>query len=348
MQRFVLKRYPVTIKHIRILVADDHPVVAVAVTQQLNRHPGFSAYAPVANSTELFERLSVIEVDVLVADYAMPGGDFGDGLTMLKRVRDKYPHICIVVFTALNRLGIVAALEFNGINSIINKADDVNELIVAIDRALRGDGYLGRSIREIGRQSKVFCKRGLVALSRREAEVLRLYLAGHSVSEIAAALKRSAKTIYNQKRAAMAKLLCKTDAELFSLQAVGGIAREFNTVELVEAEDSSKSVSNNLRLKMVALTDAELDRCAIAIQASDAEEIASLAHRMRGSFLVIAMPHLVALCAQLEIAASTGNIDRAPLLLTEIQQEWEGLRHTFDYPYENRQNDSIPPDTLAK
>jgi two-component system capsular synthesis response regulator RcsB len=212
-----------SMKNINILVADDHPVVAAAVREQLDRHPGFSAHPPVANSTELFERLDVLQVDVLVADYTMPGGDFGDGLTMLKRVRDKYPHIRIVVFTGLNSPGIVTALESNGINSIINKSDEADELIVAIGRALRGDGYLGRGVQESACHSKGLSSCGNVTLSGREAEVLRIYLAGYSVNEIADILKRSAKTIHNQKRAAMAKLSCKTDAELFRLQAIGGI-----------------------------------------------------------------------------------------------------------------------------
>lgn len=215
-----------TIKNIRILVADDHPVVAEGVTQHLDRHPGFSVCSPVTNSTELFAQLSAIEIDVLVTDYSMPGGDFGDGLTMLKRVRYKYPHICIVVFTGLDSPGIIAALNFNGIHSIVNKADAMSELILAIDRAARGDGYHAKCVREIERASRAFYPQGVSALSRREAEVLRLYLAGSRVSEIADVLKRSAKTIYNQKRAAMTKLLCKTDAELFSLQAAGGITAE--------------------------------------------------------------------------------------------------------------------------
>ncbi|MBC7489339.1 MAG: hypothetical protein H7240_04460 [Glaciimonas sp.] len=91
---------------------------------------------------------------------------------------------------------------------------------------MRGEGYRERSIRHISRESKAFCIRGITALSRREAEVLRLYLAGRTVSGIADVLRHSAKTIYNQKRAAIAKLLYKTDAELFSLQAAGGITEE--------------------------------------------------------------------------------------------------------------------------
>lgn len=213
-------------KKVRILVADDHPVVADAVNEHLERHPGFNTFPPVANSTELFERLNVLEVDVLVADYAMPGGIFGDGLTMLKRIREKYPAIRVIVFTGVNSPGIVAALETSGIHSIVSKSDDPDELIIAIDRALRGNGYRGRCIQEQAHQAK--CRGGHgssnnAALSTRETEVLRLYLTGISVSGIADALNRSIKTIYNQKRAAMVKLSCKTDAELFRLQAIDGI-----------------------------------------------------------------------------------------------------------------------------
>ncbi|WP_211445253.1 response regulator [Collimonas humicola] len=215
-------------RNISILIADDHPIMAAAVKEQLDRHPGFSAYPVVANSTELFERLNTLQVDILVSDYSMPGGVFGDGLTMLKRVRDKYPHIRIVVFTGLNSRGIVTALESSGINSIINKGDDADELIVAINRALRGNGYLGRSIQKTAYPPKEFSSvKNNITLSIRETEVLRLYLAGHSVSEIADALKRSAKTVNNQKRAAMAKLSCKTDAELFRLQTIGGVGGEY-------------------------------------------------------------------------------------------------------------------------
>lgn len=215
-------------KDINILVADDHPVVASALREKLDRHPGFSTYPTVANSTELFKSLDILHVDILVADYAMPGGIFGDGLVMLKRVRNKYPHVRIVVYTGLNSAGIVAALESNRINAIISKSDEENELIAAIDQALLGNGYLGRSIKEIVSQpKKINGLSGDATLSSRETEVLRLYLGGFSVNEIAAALKRSPKTINNQKRAAMVKLSCKTDAELFRLHAMGGISTEY-------------------------------------------------------------------------------------------------------------------------
>ncbi|WP_211451788.1 response regulator [Collimonas antrihumi] len=210
-------------KKVNILVADAHPVVATAVKEHLGRHPGFSVHPSVANSTELFDRLSSQQVDVLVTAYIMPGGAFGDGLTMLKRVRKHYPTVRIIVFTSLDSPRILTALKSLGINSIISKRDAITELVVAIDRALRGTGYHGRCIHEIVERSNCLNIGGHEALSVREAEVLRMYLAGHCIAEIANSLKRSVKTIYNQRRAAMAKLSCKTDAELFQLQSIHGI-----------------------------------------------------------------------------------------------------------------------------
>lgn len=210
-------------RNVRILVADDHPIVAEAIKEQLDKYPGFAVYPPVGSSTEIFAQLDMLKIDVLVADYSMPGGDFGDGLTMLRRIRERFPKVHIVVFTSIDSPVVVAALQSNGFLSIINKCDDIDELIVAIDRTVRGDSYLGRSMRQAARQFEGGNAERITSLSCREAEVLRMYLAGSSVTEIANALRRSAKTINNQKRAAMAKLSCKTDAELFKLQAIGDI-----------------------------------------------------------------------------------------------------------------------------
>ena len=217
-------RYATNMKNIRILVADDHPIVAEAVKSHLGKYPGFNVCATVCSSTEIFAKLTEGNVDVLVTDYSMPGGVFGDGLTMLRRLRDRYPDVRIVVFTSIDSPGIIAALESNGFHAIVHKRDDTDELIFAINRVLRGDGYLSPGTRQAAHHSDTINVAG--ALSNREVEVLRMYLAGSNVSEIAIALKRSAKTINNQKRAAMAKLFCKTDAELFKLQAIGAINAE--------------------------------------------------------------------------------------------------------------------------
>ncbi|WP_211445252.1 ATP-binding protein [Collimonas humicola] len=78
----------------------------------------------------------------------------------------------------------------------------------------------------------------------------------------------------------------------------------------------------DLRQKMTTLTNVDLERCSVAIQIADTQELFRLAHRMRGAFLAIDMADLAILCGHLEHAASTGCLDRAPLLLTEIKREW--------------------------
>lgn len=207
-----------------ILVADDHPVIASALQKFLGRRPGFVIHPAVANSTELFASLDRLPVDLLIADYIMPGGRYGDGLAMLKRVRCKYPDIRIAVFTGLDCPTIFAALEANHVESISSKRDSLEELMIAAECALKGSRYRSPSVRDLlstpERQGKTHAGR---RLSAREAEVLRMYLAGQSIAHIATTLNRSPKTVSNQKRAAMLKLRCKNDAELFRSQSIGGI-----------------------------------------------------------------------------------------------------------------------------
>ena len=65
---------------VKILIADDHPIVASTLREMLSPDPGFHVLPPVSNSTELFKALETNSVDVLITDYCMPGGAFGDGL----------------------------------------------------------------------------------------------------------------------------------------------------------------------------------------------------------------------------------------------------------------------------
>ncbi|GAB3629795.1 Transcriptional regulatory protein RcsB [Pandoraea terrae] len=204
---------------VKILIADDHPIVAQTLREMLSPDPGFHVYPPVVDSTDLFKALETQSVDVLITDYTMPGGVFGDGLGMVKRVRRLYPDIKIIVFTAMEQPAIIHALNDSGVLGVLTKCDDVREITVAVERVRRGMRYLGGRAEQILDDQARRKPQSRRPLSPKEMEVLRMYLCGHNVSEIAETLRRSAKTINNQKRMAMAKLGCRNDMELFQLHA---------------------------------------------------------------------------------------------------------------------------------
>jgi two-component system capsular synthesis response regulator RcsB len=104
-----------------------------------------------------------------------------------------------------------------GIHSVLNKAKDIGRLITAIHAVHAGAIYFSPTTREHGEVASPaqFSSKSVSALSSREAEVVRLYVSGVTITEIAAQLNRTKQTVSAQKRTAMRKLGIERDAELF-------------------------------------------------------------------------------------------------------------------------------------
>lgn len=207
---------------IYVVVADDHPLIRVAVESALDTVPALVHVGSAADSTELITLLDAHPCDVLVTDFAMPGGAHGDGLPLLQMLRERYPELQIVVFTGLDQAAIVQALFEAGISHILSKADDVSHIAAAVMAAHVGRRYLSPSIAPLlplrGTQ------RPTLALSPREREVLTLFVAGWSVNAIAEKLDRRKQTVSTQKVNGMAKLGIERDADLFKYAVELGLS----------------------------------------------------------------------------------------------------------------------------
>jgi two-component system capsular synthesis response regulator RcsB len=78
---------------IKLALADDHPTVIAGIQHELARNPTFNVIGVARNSSEIVELLSRSPCDILISDYVMPGGEYGDGITMLSFLRTRYPPI---------------------------------------------------------------------------------------------------------------------------------------------------------------------------------------------------------------------------------------------------------------
>ena len=102
----------------------------------------------------------------------------------LEVIRQRYPGLRIVILTRLENAGVVHMLLSRGVHCIVSKVDELSHLLPAILRA-RGDGrYLSPRIEALA-QAAGYGRAGLLALTLREMEVVRLFLAGLTVNEIA-------------------------------------------------------------------------------------------------------------------------------------------------------------------
>ncbi|AIO72690.1 response regulator transcription factor [Burkholderia multivorans] len=197
---------------VRVMVADDHPSSAIGMSRVLAESSTIELVGTVSNSTDLVAALEENPSDVLVLDYVMPGGKFGDGLVLLSFLQRRYPALRIVTITMIDNPSVLHAIRRQGVGCILSKSDAISHLVGAVHAAFVGADYQSPHIRHLldSAGTSVTERR----LTTREIEVVRLYAAGLTVGEIASQLHRSKQTISSQKASAMKKLGIVRDADL--------------------------------------------------------------------------------------------------------------------------------------
>ncbi|WP_066736312.1 response regulator [Cupriavidus sp. D384] len=213
---------------LRILLADDHPVITAAIRARLQTQTGWEVCGEVISATELLQQADILRPDVVVTDYHMPGPAELDGVRLITALRRRYPAMSVVVLTMITNPLVLRTILDVRVQGLILKDSQLSEIVTAIARAQRGFTYIGKSaLRALAptevRPMMPIGREGMQRLSARETEVLRLYLTGRTVTEIAATLCRSVKTISRQKNCAMHKLGVSNDRELFECAALQGM-----------------------------------------------------------------------------------------------------------------------------
>lgn len=202
---------------LRIIIADDHPVVRIGTKAVIESNGVGRVVAEASTVTELMAALSAHPCDVLVTDYSMPGGQQADGFAMIGMIRRRFPELPVLMLSVSNNLAILRMVVATGVLGLVDKTSSMDELPLAIQTVQRGVPYVSQSLREridaIGTMGVEESTRR--PLSPREVEVLRLLGSGLTVKEIALQLHKSVSTISRQKGDAMLKLGLKGDAELF-------------------------------------------------------------------------------------------------------------------------------------
>ena len=215
---------------LRILLADDHPLVSAAVADRLHTQTGWEVCGSVTSATALLNGIDSLRPDVVITDYHMPARGEGnsDGLRLLASLRRRHPSLAVIVLTMITNPLVLRSILDTQVHGLVLKDAPLSELVTVVCRIQRGFHYIGKSAMEVLSQADPGSavapgQAGAERLSRREMEVLRLYLTGRSVSAIAIQLCRSVKTISRQKNCAMQKLGVTNDRELFEFAALNGM-----------------------------------------------------------------------------------------------------------------------------
>ncbi|MDD1135653.1 response regulator transcription factor [Pseudomonas shahriarae] len=205
---------------IKIVVADDHPVVVMGVSKMIGELDGIRVVATATTISQLFECLSKAHCDILVCDYSFENDNEPDGLLLLDKIRRLYPEVKIILLTAHDDLVIVQRAVKAGVSGFLSKAsNDMSLISSVIARVYSGEKYLDPLTSKAMLQHMMSGELSVPTLltsnlTARELEVVRMFSRGMSVTDIAHYTDRSIKTISTQKKQAMLKLGACNDVEL--------------------------------------------------------------------------------------------------------------------------------------
>ncbi|MFJ3464404.1 response regulator [Achromobacter spanius] len=214
-------------KRLRIALLDDHPVVRHGLVTHLLAEPDIELVGAYESSRELMRGMAQLPADVLLLDFSL-GRDEVDGVSLIRALRAKFPDCRILVLSAHHESATVALSLRVGARGFMGKEEDMGDLMKAIRTVASGAIYLSADMSyqvadattSSDQPNHEAAEDALrqASLSAREQEVIRCFLAGMTVSEIAEKFHRSIKTISSQKAAAFRKLGVTSDNGLFKIR----------------------------------------------------------------------------------------------------------------------------------
>jgi two-component system response regulator NreC len=177
-------------RKIRVVVADDHPIVRRGLRQVLEAEPDFEVVAEAAELESARRFLRGHKPDVLVADLNMPGGSTLDALPELRK---EFPDTQIVVLTMQDEPAYARQALTAGVLGYVLKEAADTELVQAIRAAAAGDSFLNP---RLGARLAAAPPPGPPGgLSEREVDVLRMLALGYTNAQIGEALFISVRTV---------------------------------------------------------------------------------------------------------------------------------------------------------
>lgn len=209
---------------IRILVADDHPMLREGLVGVLSTQPDFEVVGEASDGAEAVRLAEALRPDVILLDLEMPGTD---GVAALEGLRDAGSEARAVVFTAYDTDERILGALRAGARGYLLKGASRAEIFSAIRTVHAGGSLLqpdvtARLLEHIGRNDE-----GARAeqLTPRELEVLGLISQGLQNSEIAAQLFVTERTVKFHVSSILAKLGADNRTEAVAIAARRGLIR---------------------------------------------------------------------------------------------------------------------------
>jgi DNA-binding NarL/FixJ family response regulator len=198
---------------IRVIIADDHTIVREGLKQLLLAAGRFEIAGEARDGHEVLKLVREKDFDVLLLDLSMPGKS---GMELIKQVKSERPRLRILVLSMHQEHQYAVRAIKAGASGYLTKDSASTQLVTAIEKVAGGGAFISAEVAEQLALGAMPHTEGPphASLSDREYQIFQMLVAGQAVSEIAAALNLSVKTVSTHKARLMEKMGMENQAEL--------------------------------------------------------------------------------------------------------------------------------------
>jgi two-component system, NarL family, nitrate/nitrite response regulator NarL len=166
----------------RILLADDHPMISTAIEALLRNSP-FEIVGMASTGEQAVRQVEELKPDILLLDLQMPGGT---GMDVLRRLRSSGARTRIVLLTAAIDDGSLIEAKSLKVQGMVLKNSDPAYLLECLERVSRGGRWIDPELSDRTKElTEILGEREAPSLSPRERELINLVRKGLRNREIA-------------------------------------------------------------------------------------------------------------------------------------------------------------------
>ena len=198
---------------IRVIVADDHPILRAGLVSVLNASPDLRVVGEAGNGAEVLRSISNVTFDVLLLDVSMPGKS---GLDLMRQIRKDNPRLPILIVSSHPEDQYALRAIKAGASGYVTKLSAPEDLVKAVHTVATGRKFITPALAEMLADHVERPENGMPheSLSDREFQTMKMIAGGHSLTHIAEVLCISVKTVSVYRSRVLDKMRMKSNVEL--------------------------------------------------------------------------------------------------------------------------------------